>query len=124
MKHLSETPLPDTFPKNVRDALGNVAYDKDKLPTTTPVTTPSASPTPSPSASPSMSAEEMVMADPSTSPTPLTSTQPSSSPSPMSSLTRNSVSSKKKTITCVKNGKTIKVTGKNPKCPIGYKIKR
>jgi len=66
----------------------------------------------------------MVIADPSTSPTPLAPTQPSSSPSPMSSLTRNSVSSKKKTITCVKNGKTIKVTGKNPKCPTGYKIKR
>ena len=124
MKHLSETPLPDTFPKNVRDALGNVAYDKDKLQTPPPVTTPSTSPTPSPSASPSMSAEEMVMADPSSSPSPLASTQPSSSPTPMSSTKRNIVSSKKKTITCVKNGKTIKVTGKNPKCPTGYKIKR
>lgn len=124
MKHLSETPLPDTFPKNVRDALGNVAYDKDKLPTPAPVTTSSASPTPSPSASPAMSAEEMVMADPSSSPSPLASTQPSSSPTPMSSTKRNIVSSKKKTITCVKNGKTIKVTGKNPKCPTGYKIKR
>ena len=124
MKHLSETPLPDTFPKNVRDALGNVAYDKDKLQTPAPVTTPSASPTPSPSASPSMSAEEMVMADPSSSPSPLASTQPSSSPTPMSSTKRNIVSSKKKTITCVNNGKTIKVTGKNPKCPTGYKIKR
>jgi hypothetical protein len=30
----------------------------------------------------------------------------------------------KKTITCVKNGKTIKVTGTNPKCPTGYKIKK
>jgi uncharacterized protein (DUF1501 family) len=124
MKHLSETPLPDTFPKNVRDALGNVAYDKDKMQTPAPVTTPSASPTPSPSASPSMSAEEMVMADPSSSPSPLASTQPSSSPTPMSSTKRNIVSSNKKTITCVKNGKTIKVTGKNPKCPTGYKIKR
>ena len=128
MKHLSETPLPDTFPKNVRDALGNVAYDKDKLPTPAPVTTPSASPsaspTPSPSASPSMSAAEMVMADPSTSPSPLASTQPSSSPTPTSSPMRNIISSNKKTITCVKNGKTIKVTGKNPKCPTGYKIKR
>jgi len=98
MKHLSETPLPDTFPKNVR--------------------------APSPSASPSMSAAEMVMADPSTSPSPLASTQPSSSPTPMSSPTRRIISSSKKTITCVKNGKTIKVTGKNPKCPTGYKIKR
>jgi hypothetical protein len=35
-----------------------------------------------------------------------------------------SPSSKKKTITCVKNGKTIKVTGTNPKCPTGYKIKK
>jgi hypothetical protein len=24
----------------------------------------------------------------------------------------------------VKNGKTIKVTGTNPKCPVGYKIKK
>jgi endonuclease YncB( thermonuclease family) len=71
-----------------------------------------------------MSAEEMVMADPSSSPSPLASTQPSSSPTPMSSTKRNIVSSNKKTITCVKNGKTIKVTGKNPKCPTGYKIKR
>ena len=128
MKHLSETPLPDSFPKNVRDALGNVAYDKDKVSTPAPVTTPSASPsaspTPSPSASPSMSAAEMVMADPSTSPSPLASTQPSSSPTPTSSPMRNIISSNKKTITCVKNGKTIKVTGKNPKCPTGYKIKR
>jgi hypothetical protein len=35
-----------------------------------------------------------------------------------------SPSSKKRTITCVKNGKTIRVTGTNPKCPTGYKIKK
>ena len=30
----------------------------------------------------------------------------------------------KKTITCVKNGRTIRVTGTNPKCPRGYTIKQ
>ena len=30
----------------------------------------------------------------------------------------------KKTITCVKNGKTIRVSGTNPKCPTGYKVKK
>jgi hypothetical protein len=30
----------------------------------------------------------------------------------------------KKTITCVKGNKTKKVSGTNPKCPKGYKIKR
>jgi hypothetical protein len=30
----------------------------------------------------------------------------------------------KKTITCVKSNKTKKVSGTNPKCPKGYKIKR
>jgi hypothetical protein len=30
----------------------------------------------------------------------------------------------KKTITCVKGKKTKKVSGTNPKCPKGYKIKR
>ena len=96
MKHLSETPLPENFPSNVRNALGNVAYDNDPLPTTAPIA--SASPT-TPTAEPS----------PSISPT--------ASPSP-------TTKSAKKTITCVKNGKTIRVTGTNPKCPTGYKIKK
>jgi hypothetical protein len=30
----------------------------------------------------------------------------------------------KKTITCVKGNKTKKVSGTNPKCPKGYKVKR
>jgi hypothetical protein len=128
MKHLSETPLPDNFPKNVRDALGYVTYDKDLLPTLAPVAV--ASKTPTASASPSQSAAEMVMPTPSASPTPtpsaspLASASPTSSPTPSSSPTAKAISSKKKTITCVKNGKTIKVTGKNPKCPVGYKIKK
>ena len=128
MKHLSETPLPDNFPKNVRDALGYVTYDKDLLPTLAPVAV--ASKTPTASASPSQSAAEMVMPTPSASPTPtpsaspLASASPTSSPTPSISPTAKAISSKKKTITCVKNGKTIKVTGKNPKCPVGYKIKK
>lgn len=128
MKHLSETPLPDNFPKNVKDALGYVTYDKDLLPTAAPVAV--ASKTPSPSASPSQSAAEMVMPTPSASPTPtpsaspFVSASPSSSPSPTNSPSVKAVSSKKKTITCVKNGKTIKVTGTNPKCPVGYKLKK
>ena len=96
MKHLSETPLPENFPVNVRNALGNVAYDNDPLPTAAPVA--SASPaTPTAEPSPSIS--------------------PTASPSP-------TTKSAKKTITCVKNGKTIRVTGTNPKCPTGYKIKK
>lgn len=128
MKHLSETPLPDNFPKNVRDALGYVTYDKDLLPTLAPVAV--ASKTPTASASPSQSAAEMVMPTPSASPTPtpsaspLASASPTSSPTSSSSPTAKAISSKNKTITCVKNGKTIKVTGKNPKCPVGYKIKK
>ena len=127
MKHLSETPLPENFPKNVRDALGYVTYDKDLLPTLAPVAV--ASKTPTASASPSQSAAEMVMPTPSASPTPtpsaspLSSAQPSMSPSPSSSPSAKAIS-KKKTITCVKNGKTIRVTGTNPKCPVGYKIKK
>ncbi|NCX76647.1 MAG: DUF1501 domain-containing protein [Actinobacteria bacterium] len=127
MKHLSETPLPDNFPKNVRDALGYVTYDKDLLPTLAPVAV--ASKTPTASASPSQSAAEMVMPTPSASPTPtpsaspLSSAQPSMSPSPISSPSAKAIS-RKKTITCVKNGKTIRVTGTNPKCPVGYKIKK
>lgn len=127
MKHLSETPLPDNFPTNVKNALGNVSYDKDLLPTAAPVAIASATPTPSPS----KSAAEMVMASPSPTPTsspvasesasPTASSSPSSTPfsSPSSSS-----KSKKKTITCVKNGRTIRVTGTNPKCPTGYKIKK
>ena len=35
-----------------------------------------------------------------------------------------SVAPAKKTITCVKGKKTKKVSGTNPKCPRGFKIKR
>jgi hypothetical protein len=90
MKHLSETPLPENFPMNVRNALGNVSYDQSKL--TTSAIAASASPTPTPS----------------------TSDTPAASPK---------AKSVKKTITCVKNGRTIRVSGTNPKCPTGYKIK-
>jgi len=109
MKHLSETPLPENFPTKVQSALGSIAYDPDRLPTTVPVA--SATPTPEPTNS--------VEATPSPTPTakPSASSSPVASPSP-------TVKSSKKTITCVKNGKTIKVTGTNPKCPTGYKIKK
>jgi hypothetical protein len=96
MKHLSETPLPENFPTNVRNALGSVAYDMDPLPPSAPIA--SAAPT-------------TPMADPNPS------ISPTASPSP-------TTKSAKKTITCVKNGKTIRVTGTNPKCPTGYKIKK
>jgi len=127
MKHLSETPLPDNFPANVKNGLGIVPYDMNLLPTTAPVAVASA--TPSPSAS--QSAAEMVIASP--TPTPSSSPLASESPSPSASaspsvspLSSPSATSKsrKKTITCVKNGKTIRVTGTNPKCPTGYKIKK
>jgi uncharacterized protein (DUF1501 family) len=90
MKHLSETPLPENFPMNVRNALGNVAYDPSKLPTAAAVVA--------------------------VAPTPTPSITPAASPSPVAKKAR-------KTITCVKNGRTIRVTGTNPKCPTGYKIK-
>ncbi|MFM9098848.1 MAG: DUF1501 domain-containing protein [Actinomycetota bacterium] len=127
MKHLSETPLPDNFPTNVKNALGNVSYDKDLLPTLAPVAVASATPTPSPT----KSVAEMVM--PSPMPTPSSSPIATESPSPMASSSPSSSpfaspsassKSRKKTITCVKNGKTIRVTGTNPKCPTGYKIKK
>jgi uncharacterized protein (DUF1501 family) len=107
MKHLSETPLPENFPTKVQTSLGNIAYDPDKLPTTAPV----ASVTPTPTSSP------VASESPTPTPKPSASSSPSASPSP----TAKSV---KKTITCVKNGKTIRVTGTNPKCPTGYKIKK
>jgi uncharacterized protein (DUF1501 family) len=126
MKHLSETPLPDNFPKNVKDALGNVSYDMSLLPTAAPAAavtaSPSASAVASPLASPSMSAAEMVAPTPSSSPS--SSASASAIPTPSASPSARATSSKKKTITCVKNGKTIKVTGTNPKCPVGYKIKK
>jgi uncharacterized protein (DUF1501 family) len=126
MKHLSETPLPDNFPKNVKDALGNVSYDMSLLPTAAPAAavtaSPSASAVASPLASPSMSAAEMVAPSPSSSPS--SSASVSAIPTPSASPSARATSSKKKTITCVKNGKTIKVTGTNPKCPVGYKIKK
>jgi hypothetical protein len=46
------------------------------------------------------------------------------SPSPSPSPSRVRPISTKKTITCVKGGRTIKVTGKDPKCPTGYTIKK
>ena len=126
MKHLSETPLPDNFPKNVKDALGNVSYDMSLLPTAAPAAavtaSPSASAVASPLASPSMSAAEMVAPSPSSSPS--SSASVSAIPTPSASPSARATSSKKKTITCVKNGKTIRVTGTNPKCPVGYKIKK
>jgi uncharacterized protein (DUF1501 family) len=126
MKHLSETPLPDNFPKNVKDALGNVSYDMSLLPTAAPAAavtaSPSASAVASPLASPSMSAAEMVAPSPSSSPS--SSASASAIPTPSASPSARATSSKKKTITCVKNGKTIRVTGTNPKCPVGYKIKK
>lgn len=135
MKHLSETPLPENFPTNVKNALGNVAYDQELLPKPIPVVTASATPTPSAtptvaemvSASPSPSSSAMASESPSPSSSPSASASASPLPSPSRSMFSSpsaSPSSKKKTITCVKNGKTIKVTGTNPKCPTGYKIKK
>ena len=121
MKHLSETPLPDNFPANVKNALGNVAYDKDLLPKAAPIAVASATP------SPSKSVADMVVPTPSSSPVASESPTPIASSSPSSSTiaTPSSTSrGRKKTITCVKNGKTIRVTGTNPKCPTGYKIKK
>jgi hypothetical protein len=113
MKHLSETPLPENFPMKVRNGLGNVTYDGSQLPTPAPVATDSPSPTPTNS----------VVASESPTPTPTPTPTPSSSKSPVVSPSP-SAKSAKKTITCVKNGKTIRVTGTNPKCPTGYKIKK
>jgi len=110
MKHLSETPLPPNFPKGVMDGLGNVFYDKDALPTKSPEVIATASPTATPKPTPTMSSADMAGIDPSPSPSP--------SPSRVRPI------STKKTITCVKGGRTIKVTGKDPKCPTGYTIKK
>ena len=52
----------------------------------------------------------------SATPTPTPSNSPGASPTP-------AVKKVRKTITCVKNGRTIRVTGTNPKCPTGYKLK-
>lgn len=118
MKHLSETPLPDNFPKNVRDGLGSVTYDPSLLSTVAPIATAgstissTSSKSPSPSASPSVTSS------------PASPTVVSKSPAPIPSATSKVSSTQNKTITCVKNGKTIKVTGKNPKCPTGYTIKK
>ena len=113
MKHLSETPLPENFPMKVRNGLGNVTYDGSQLPTPAPVATDSPSPTPTNS----VVASESPTPTPTPTPTPSPSNTPVASPSP-------TAKSAKKTITCVKNGKTIRVTGTNPKCPTGYKIKK
>ena len=115
MKHLSETPLPENFPTKVQNALGRVAYDIDKLPTAAAVATA----TPTPSATNSVDPTPTPTPSPSSTPTPT----PSASNSPIASASPTAKSAKK-TITCVKNGKTIKVTGTNPKCPTGYKIKK
>jgi len=113
MKHLSETPLPENFPMKVRNGLGNVTYDPNQMPTPAPVASASPSPTPSNS----------VVASESPTPTPTPATTPSASNTPVASPSPTTKSAKK-TITCVKNGKTIRVTGTNPKCPTGYKIKK
>jgi uncharacterized protein (DUF1501 family) len=110
MKHLSETPLPANFPKGVIAGLGSVMYDKDALPTKSPEVIATASPTATPKPTPTMSSADMAGIDPSPSPSP--------SPSRVRPI------STKKTITCVKGGRTIKVTGKDPKCPTGYTIKK
>jgi hypothetical protein len=119
MKHLSETPLPENFPTNVKNAIGSVAYDPDLAPKPIPVVTATA--TPIPSATPSTA--EMVSASPSPTSSPIASTSPTPFRSAASSPSA-SPTSRKKTITCVKNGKTIRVTGTNPRCPTGYKIKK
>jgi hypothetical protein len=59
----------------------------------------------------------------------VTATQPGTSTiAPISATTTviiaGTVAPTKKTITCVKGNKTKKVSGTNPKCPKGYKIKR
>jgi hypothetical protein len=59
----------------------------------------------------------------------VTATQPGTSTlAPISATTTvmiaGSVAPTKKTITCVKGKKTKKVSGTNPKCPRGYKVKR
>lgn len=97
MKHLSETPLPENFPQNVRNGLGSVSYERDSIGKPVPAATISASPSATPKASPQ--------------------------PIPKKSPTVDRSSKGLKTITCEKNGRTIKVTGRNPKCPVGYKIK-
>lgn len=56
---------------------------------------------------------------PAPAPTVVASAAATPSPSP----TQVRPTSTKKVITCVKGGRTIKVTGKNPKCPTGYTIK-
>ena len=64
-----------------------------------------------------MSKLQATTAVASVAPTPTPSTSPiAPTPTPSTKKVR-------KTITCVKNGRTIKVTGTNPKCPTGYKIK-
>jgi len=121
MKHLSEPPLPENFPANVKNALGNVAYDKESLAKPIPI----ASATPTPSATASVA--DMVSPSPSSSPMASESPTPSASPTPSRSAASSPSArpkSKKKTITCVKNGKTIRVSGTNPKCPTGYKVKK
>ena len=59
----------------------------------------------------------------------VTATQPGTSTlAPISAtaavMITGAVAPIKKTITCVKGKKTKKVSGTNPKCPKGYKVKR
>jgi hypothetical protein len=56
-------------------------------------------------------------------PTPAPTVVASAAATPSPSPTQVRPTSTKKVITCVKGGRTIKVTGKNPKCPTGYTIK-
>lgn len=56
-------------------------------------------------------------------PTPAPTAVASAAATPSPSPTQVRPTSSKKVITCVKGGRTIKVTGKNPKCPTGYTIK-
>jgi hypothetical protein len=47
----------------------------------------------------------------------------SPSPTPTPTVVNPATTAKKTTITCIKGKITKKVTGVNPKCPIGYKKK-
>ena len=99
LKNLSDTPLPESFPKSVIAGLGTVMFDAIPDPSPTPTATSTPAPTPS--------------------------STPSSTPTPAAPATevKKTTTRVRKTITCVKNGRTIKVSGTNPKCPTGYTIK-
>jgi hypothetical protein len=88
------------------DGLGNVFYDKDALPTRAPEVVATATASPKATPSPTPTSADMAGVEPSSSPSPKKSVAP------------------RKTITCVKGNRTIRVTGKDPKCPTGYTIKK